>query len=303
MDRTTLGGRETSRIGFGCGRLAGAVEKRTSIRLIEQVRTLGISHFDVAPSYGFGLAEDVLGEALAGDGAVTITTKVGTERPSYGHLKSAARYLLRPLLSSAPAFRRTLGIRGTDGSRRSFAPDLVEASVAESLRRLKRESVDALLLHEPPADGVTPALAATMEKFVVDGRAGAVGTGTSTDLGQLVPFGTVRQYRWSQEAAPQEDHRDIVHGILRRYPRPKSTSAEWKEHMRSLGFDPADPASWPGLLLTFVLGTMPNAIVLVSSTSASRISEAVGAINWPAARGDRSGVLAGTRALLTNTAA
>jgi hypothetical protein len=48
---------------------------------------------------------------------------------------------------------------------------------------------------------------------------------------------------------------------------------------------------------------MPNAIVLVSSTSASRISGAIGAINWPAARGERSDVLAGARALLTNTAA
>ena len=298
MDRTTLAGRETSRIGFGCARLNAAMGKRASIRLIEQVRTLGISHFDVAPSYGLGLAEDVLGESLAGDEAVTITTKVGTTRPSHGRLKSTARHLLRPLLSTAPALRHSLATTANRGSRGSFAPDLIEASVAESFRRLKRQYIDALLLHEPPADAVTPALVARMEQFVLDGCAGAIGTGTAADLTHLVPFGTIRQYHWSRESAPQEGHCDIVHGLLRGISRPDPASGEWREGMLALDFDPHNPASWPGLLLTFVLGSMPHSIVLVSSTSAARVTAAVNAINWPAARGDRSDFLPAAGALL-----
>jgi hypothetical protein len=298
MDRTTLAGRETSRIGFGCARLAGGIGKRSSIRLIEQVRALGISHFDVARSYALGLAEDVLGEALEGDAAATITTKVGTQRPRHGRLKSVARQMLRPLLSTAPALRHSLATTAYRGSRGSFAPSLAEASVEESLRRLKRGYVDTLLLHDPPADAVTPALAEAMERFVRDGRAGAVGTGTGADLAQLVPFGTVRQYRWTPQAVPREGHTDIVHGLLRAYSDSIPASDEGRERMRALGFDAADPAGWTGLLLTLVLASMPNAIVLISSTRASRIAAAVGAIDWPAARGERPDFLASAGALL-----
>ncbi|RKE43622.1 MULTISPECIES: aldo/keto reductase [unclassified Sphingomonas] len=296
---TTLSGRETSRIGLGCGRLQGGAVTKASIRLVEQARKLGITHFDVAPSYGLGLAEDVLGDALAGDAAVTIATKVGIARPGHAGLKSLARSVLKPLFSATPALRRRLGANASGGTRGQFGAAQIEASVTESLRRLKRDTVDVLLLHQPDPESIGPEVAATMARTMSDHRAVSVGSGTGGDLDALVPFGMVRQYRWSTgTASTPTAGTDIVHGLLRRYPRPTPTPPAWDEQMNALGFDPADPASWPGLLLTLALASAPNAIVLISSTDPRRLTQAVEAIDWGAAAGERAGFIDAAEALI-----
>jgi aryl-alcohol dehydrogenase-like predicted oxidoreductase len=302
MDTIRLAGRETARIGFGCGRLAGGSAARESIRLVEQVRTLGITHFDVAPAYGLGLAEDVLGEALAGDAAVTIATKVGIGRPGHAGLKSVARQLLKPLLSAAPALRRRLGAKAGEGARGQFEPGQVEVSIADSLRRLRRDRVDALLLHQPTLDAISPALVATMDNLVARGHINALGSGTGGDWRDLVPFGSVRQYRWSPDNMPDVSGTAIVHGLLRQYPRPEKPTSGWAEKMAALGFDPADPSAWQGLLLTLALASSPGAIVLISSTDAARVRAAVGAVNWAAVRGEWAEFIPRAGALLLGRA-
>lgn len=303
MDRTTIAGRETSRIGFGCGRLAGGGAARASIQLIERARELGITHFDVAPSYGLGFAEDVLGEALAGDPDATVTTKAGIGRPANAGLKTLGRQLLRPLLSATPAIRRRLGARATGAPRGQFGPAQVEASVAESLRRLRRDRVDALLLHEPAAEAITPALLKTLHALEAAGKAGAIGSGTGGDPRDLVPVGTVRQHGWYPDLTDELSGSVIVHGLMRRFPRRENRSAEWHDELRSLGFDPADPAAWPGFMLTLALATVPRGIVLVSSTNPERLAGALGGINWSLARGAWPDFVERGRALLRDSRA
>jgi len=298
MDTTTLAGRETSRIGFGCGRLVGGATVGTSIRLIEQARMLGITHFDVAPSYGLGFAEDVLAKALADDDAVTVTTKVGIGRPTNAKLKSVARQILRPLLSASPQLRKRLASKAGAGARDQFAPSTVEQSLTESLRRLRRDRVDVLLLHEPSPDSVTPELASMMEAFVREGRALQIGSGTGNDHDTLVPFGTVLQYRWGPGAPADNRGTDIVHGVLRYYPKPREPGRAFADEMRALGFDPENPAAWPGFLLTLALASIPRSIVLVSSTDPSKLRTAISAIDWSAARGKRPDFVKQAAALL-----
>jgi hypothetical protein len=298
MDTVRFAGRETTRIGFGCGRLAGGSATRESRRLVERVRAIGITHFDVAPAYGLGLAEDVLGQTLSGDAAVTITTKVGIGRPRHAGLKSVARQLLKPLLSPAPALRRGLGAKAGGGARGQFEPDKLEASIVDSLRRLRRDYVDALLLHQPGPDVITPALIATMERLVAKGYTSALGSGTGGGRRDVVPFGSILQHRWSPDDTPEVGGVAIVHGLLRQYPRPEVRSPGWAEEMAVLGFDPADPAAWPGLLLTLALASLPDAIILLSSTDAARIAAAVEAVNWTAVRDGRTEFIPRARALL-----
>jgi hypothetical protein len=279
--------------------LQGGARTKASIRLVEQARKLGITHFDVAPSYGLGLAENVLGEALGGDSAVTIATKVGIARPSNAGLKSLAQSVLKPIFAATPALRRRLGAKAGGGARGQFAVTQIEASVTESLRRLKRDTVDVLLLHQPDPESIGPEVAATMARTMADRRAASVGSGTGGDRDALVPFGTVRQYRWSTGTASMPTAgMDIVHGLLRRYPRPAATSSAWDEQMNALGFDPADPASWPGLLLTLALASAPKAIVLISSTDPRRLTQAVEAIDWSAAAGERPGFIDAAEVLI-----
>jgi hypothetical protein len=301
MDKTILAGRETSRIGFGCGRLAGGAAAGASIRLIEQARMLGITHFDVAPSYGLGLAEDVLGEALANDDSVTIATKVGIGRPTNARLKSLARQILRPVLSAYPQLRQRLANKAGAGARGQFAPSTVEESLAESLRRLRRDSVDVLLLHEPSPDSLTPELTSAMEGFMRDGSTLEVGSGTGDNRNTLIPFGTVLQYRWSPGAPVHTRGTDIIHGLLRQYQQPRNPGRALAAEMHALGFDSTNNAAWPGFLLTCGLASNPRSIVLVSSSDAARLSTAIAAIDWTAARGERPGFLEQASALLQQT--
>ncbi len=79
--------RQTTRLGFGCGSLMGATNRRDSLKLLEAAYEAGIRHFDVAPMYGYGEAESCLGEFLQHHhGQITVTTKFGIAPPK----KSAA---------------------------------------------------------------------------------------------------------------------------------------------------------------------------------------------------------------------
>ena len=80
MERIDLAttGRTTTRLGYGCSSLMGALGRKESLGLLEAAFDAGVRHFDVAPLYGFGQAESCVGEFLSRHKAeVTVTTKYG----------------------------------------------------------------------------------------------------------------------------------------------------------------------------------------------------------------------------------
>ena len=120
MESRTLGrtGLRVSVLGFGCGNVGGlmirgrpAERERAVARAIE----LGINYFDTAPSYGEGLSERHLGQAL---GAVRADVLVGTK------------------------FR-------LDPPDRGDVPGAIARSLEQSLARLGRDRVDLLQCHNP----------------------------------------------------------------------------------------------------------------------------------------------------------
>ncbi len=290
------GGRETSRIGFGCGRIVGGSAKPASLRMIETARTLGIRHFDVAPPYGLGLAEDVLGEALRGDDAVTIATKAGIGRPPAARLFAAPVRLLRPIVRRLPALKSALLRRVPQSPRGRFAPADVLASLDESLKRLGRDRVDLMLLHQPAPEDVTDALADALGAERAAGRIGALGSGSDGDAPQLVAFGTVGQHRWRAGDRPVGGF-ELVHGVLRANDAMARLAAQLAA-VTALGFDPDAPA---GLLLTLALAEAPARIVLLSSHHPERLRAAVGGIDWTRADGSDAGFLRRAHALLGNS--
>ena len=96
-------GRKVSQIGLGCGRLVGRSTLIQSARIVETALDLGIRYFDVAPSYGMGTAEEVLGHVTGDSKEVVIATKVGIPRPHY----SARNNFL-----SSSSFQNLTGIDG-----------------------------------------------------------------------------------------------------------------------------------------------------------------------------------------------
>ena len=67
----------------------------------------GITHFDVAQSYGFGDAEKVLGQFMRGQrDKLTVTSKFGIVAPQLKTWQRIARPIVRPLRSVLAPLRR-----------------------------------------------------------------------------------------------------------------------------------------------------------------------------------------------------
>jgi aryl-alcohol dehydrogenase-like predicted oxidoreductase len=109
-----------SEVGFGCGGNAGLMVRGSvseQVRVIGEATALGVNYFDTAPDYGDGIAEENLGRALKELG-------------------------LRPWITTK------VEIRAED--REDIAGHIVQ-SVESSMRRLLRDHVDVLQIHNGPS--------------------------------------------------------------------------------------------------------------------------------------------------------
>jgi aryl-alcohol dehydrogenase-like predicted oxidoreductase len=123
MKKRVLGrtGIEASEIGLGTWQLGEESWRgpgdEESLQIVDEALALGCTFVDTAPGYGGGRSEELVGRALAGRrDAVVLCTKFGywpNRRPDH----DAAR---------------------------------IEESIEQSLRRLRTDYIDLLLLHSPP---------------------------------------------------------------------------------------------------------------------------------------------------------
>jgi D-threo-aldose 1-dehydrogenase len=129
-----------SRFVFGTASLHHLGDLSVQTAHLEAAANDGFTHFDTAPLYGFGGAERAIGTVFGGDSTITLTTKVGLYSPGgsdQGHAAMLARKVggkLLPRLSRAVA---------------DLSVEQARHSLGDSLRRLRRDRVDILLLHEP----------------------------------------------------------------------------------------------------------------------------------------------------------
>jgi aryl-alcohol dehydrogenase-like predicted oxidoreductase len=130
-----------SRLAFGTSRLHHLRWRRDRQALLDAAFDAGFTHFDTSPYYGFALAEHELGQlSAARSGQATVATKIGmypAQRPARSGAGAWARKALGKLV-------RPLGRAVID-----WSIDRASASLTASLRRLRRDHVDLLLLHEP----------------------------------------------------------------------------------------------------------------------------------------------------------
>ncbi len=131
MERRALGrtGLEVSALGFGCGAVGGLMvrgDPGAQRRAVERALAAGVRYFDTAPGYGDGRSEESLGRVLGEIGAGAAGAVVGT------------KLRLDPAAATA----------GGEGVERA-----VRELLAASLRRLGRERVDLLQLHNRIVEG------------------------------------------------------------------------------------------------------------------------------------------------------
>jgi aryl-alcohol dehydrogenase-like predicted oxidoreductase len=130
-----------SRLSFGTASLHHLASCARRQDLLAAAYDHGFTHFDTAPYYGFGIAEEALGRFAAARGdTVTVTTKVGLYPPAGARASVASVWLRKAAGRFLPALARP---------RADWSIAAARASLVLSLRRLRRDHVDFLLLHEP----------------------------------------------------------------------------------------------------------------------------------------------------------
>jgi aldo/keto reductase family protein len=283
---------EVCRIGLGGAGLIGGASLQESITVFEAAYEAGIRYVDVAPLYG--LAEDVVGNLVRPHrGDFILSTKVGIARPKLPGLFSWVRKTLRPIALRLPAVKQ-FALRQAQAlvTTGLFGPDQVRSSLEDSLRRLKTEWVDVLLLHEPTTGDMTPELLTELDRLVSSGQVRLLGTGTQEPAERSIRYGDVWQHRYAPgDALPANNSGlRVVHGVLRHglpllrtaiAVRPATASAL----SRRYGFDFFDPDAHPAVLATLALAADPRSVLLVSSRHSLRIRRCVAQINWSIARG------------------
>ena len=140
---------ETSQLGFGCVGLTALPSHADARRVLQAAFDAGIRHFDVAPAYGMGVAERLLGDFLRGRrNQITVATKFGIVPPAYTRRVPFLPTIKR-ILKKIPAIdarvRRRVGAANSMGH---FSPEAAGRSIENSLRALHTEVIDILLLHE-----------------------------------------------------------------------------------------------------------------------------------------------------------
>ena len=134
---------KVSRLSFGTASLHHLFSAGRRQGLLQHALANGFTHFDTAPYYGFGLAEVALGRLPALDrDRMTVATKVGLYGPD-GAQPGILNVLARKVVGKA--------IAGVNRAVVDWRLERARQSLVESLRRLRRERVDVLFLHEPEA--------------------------------------------------------------------------------------------------------------------------------------------------------
>ncbi len=172
-----------SRIGFGCASLGSRVSAKAGLAALNQAFDHGINWFDLAPSYGDGLAEEIFNHFSRGRRSeIYIVTKVGISPPRVNFFASALRPLAREILSYAPSLRDTVSKGRPRATRLVLTLESISESIERSLKRLGTDYIDVLALHDPePCELESGDLHSALGSIVASGRVRAVGIAGSLD--------------------------------------------------------------------------------------------------------------------------
>jgi D-threo-aldose 1-dehydrogenase len=288
-------GRTTSRLGYGCTGLMGALGRKPSLALLEAAFTQGIRHFDVAPMYGYGEAEGCLGEFLARHrGEATVTTKFGLAPARNRALLSAGRRLAGPVLRRLPGLKRRLARTadtiGGVGAQVRFSPEEARASLERSLRALGVERIDVWLLHEAQADDLADdRLLRFLEDAVASGKIATFGVGSEAAkmpllLSERREYCGVAQFEWSVldpvPVLPANDvfrihHRALTANFRALHEALREDAERCERWSRVVGQGLGEAEMLAALMLRAALDVNLESVILFSSKSAAHIEENV----------------------------
>ncbi len=175
--------RFTSALGLGCSRFGSilGLGQTDAGRLIDSALERGINFFDTADIYGQGESERILGSHLQKNKAI-VATKVGQRFPPVYRVLSALKRPMAPLLRSSRSASRVVRTSRAKPLPRDFRPTYLNSAVERSLRRLRRDAIDLLFLHNPDTDeGNTSEALDCLVQLKGQGKINLVGISTDNE--------------------------------------------------------------------------------------------------------------------------
>lgn len=254
---------KTARLGFGTSYIPGALSRDEVLMLLNAAYESGIRHFDTAPMYGWGAAEELLGAFAAGKPDLIIVTKAGIAPPSK----------LARLLAKAP------GMPGAQPSFGQFASSQVSRSLEASLSRLKVEHVAALLLHEVNATDATDALISEITALKQAGKVDALGLATAATQASAIQtrypdtFDIVQlpAHETGLTVGPRA-RLNIIHSVLgARLKQATPALASAPALLNEFGAQTGDKDAVANALLRAALAQSDGGVVLFSTTRPERV--------------------------------
>jgi D-threo-aldose 1-dehydrogenase len=276
-------------LGFGSGGLLHGLNYAESLRLLDTAIDCGITYFDTARMYGFGRAESILGKLLSHRrDRIIIATKAGilpASRSIPVRVLNRGANLLRRcaphLATHIPAPQRAKPQFGYF-RRRDF-----QKSVETSLRELRTDYIDILLLHECTLGDVHNELLDYLHDLRLRGIIRAFGLATGIDdtikIAEANPvLNHVLQISsniWNMNitrlpARPcglTITHSSLTsrfHALSGHLSRDPSIASKWK---RATQVDPSDKSALAELLIAHALHSNPDGLVLFFSTKPENI--------------------------------
>lgn len=284
------------RLGFGCGELYPEPNRAAAIDLLSCALDAGVSWFDTARLYGFGRAESLLGALTPRrrDGMIVVS-KAGilpVEMTFSWRMRAKSAHLLRrvPLLGGLapdiPPLRPKFD---------AFSPVELRDSVEKSLRELRTDYLDLLMLHEcgPGAardPEVLDLLRSLRKEGKIRGFGAAARTGATIEIARNAPDDLAAL----QFPAPPGDdligrlgdvggRLIVTHSILGGFLRDFSVfmaenKARFAGPCAEMGVGVDDRSGWALRLLAMALRANRNGVVLFSSSKPENIRQSMTAL-------------------------
>ncbi|MCK1709647.1 MULTISPECIES: aldo/keto reductase [unclassified Bradyrhizobium] len=287
-------------LGFGSGALLSKRRtRRDALRLLETAMDCGVTYFDTARMYGAGRAESILGELTAQKrDRLVLASKAGILPQSRAlHVRAMGRGI-RFLHKVAPNLKYHVPVPSTSIPRfGAFGPVEFRNSVEKSLKELRTDYLDILLLHEcTAADLEETDLLHYLHDLKSAGKIRAFGIATGIDETMsilerhagLLDVVQIPSAIWNMNVRklPATDGLVITHSsltsrfdiLLNRLLSDERMAAEWQSLTQ---VDPRDSKKLAHLLLAHALKANSNGIVIFFSSSPANVVANVKSVSSP----------------------
>jgi aryl-alcohol dehydrogenase-like predicted oxidoreductase len=175
----------SSALGFGCAPIMGSVDSATAKKALEVAYDVGITHFDLARSYGYGEAEHFVGNVFSKRrDKIIIASKCGIKANWKAQLLRPIKPLIRTLLANKkknqPLVQESTNrVADRFHDRILLTSKEITLSLEESLKALNTDYLDFYFIHEPigKIDNIEEIIGLA-EKFKKAGKIRAFGLAT-----------------------------------------------------------------------------------------------------------------------------